>query len=53
VGLKLLADKLHGRYHLEERRHACAILETDFPDALKDIIECLDAFELLRGENPL
>ena len=38
------------RFHIEERRHALAILKTDCPDELKDILQCLDQFRLLRSE---
>ncbi len=49
MAIEILPENLRRRYHIEQRRHACAILR-DFPDELRDIIECLDAFELLRSE---
>jgi hypothetical protein len=50
MGLDILPAKLLKRYHIEERRHACAILSVDFPNELKDIIDCLNNFRLLRSE---
>jgi hypothetical protein len=50
VGLDLLPTALFQRFHVEERRHACAILGADFPSELKDIIDCLESFRLLRSE---
>ncbi len=41
---------VNGRYHIIERRHACAILSDDFPEQLQDIVDCLNHFELLRSE---
>ncbi len=50
MAIEILPGNLRRRYHIEQRRNACAILQIDFPDELRDIIECLDAFELLRSE---
>jgi hypothetical protein len=50
MGLEVIAQQTRDRYHIEERRHACAILSVDCPEELKDIIECLDQFQLLRSE---
>jgi hypothetical protein len=38
------------RFHIEERRHAVAILATDYPEEFSDILECLRQFDLLRSE---
>jgi hypothetical protein len=38
------------RYHVEDRRHACAVLSQDFPSELNDIIDCLNDFKLFRSE---
>lgn len=38
------------KYHIEERRHASAILASDFPGELQDIVDCLDQFQLVRSE---
>lgn len=50
MGLEVIAQATRERYHIEERRHACAILSVDFSGELKDIIDCLDQFQLLRSE---
>jgi hypothetical protein len=50
MGLEVIPDKTRKKYHVEERRHACAILATDSPEELRDIIDCLDQFKLLRSE---
>jgi hypothetical protein len=46
MGLESIPEKLLTRYRFEERGHACAILEKDFPDEFRDICECLDWFVL-------
>lgn len=50
MGLNLLPSEILGRYHVEERRHACAIMAADFPGELKNIVDCMAQFELLRSE---
>lgn len=50
MGLDLLPKALFDRYHLEERRHACAVLKADFPGELQDLVDCLNNFKLLRSE---
>jgi len=50
MGLEVIPQKTRDRYHIEERRHACAILAVDCAEELKDIIACLDDFRLLRSE---
>lgn len=50
MGLEAIPASTRERYHIEERRHACAILSVDCAPELKDIVECLDAFQLLRSE---
>ncbi len=45
-----LREATNGRYHIEERWHACAILSQDFPQQLQDVIDCLNQFKLLRSE---
>ncbi len=50
MGLEVIPGRMRDRYHLEERRHASAILTADCPEELKDIIDCLDQFQLLRSE---
>ena len=36
-------------YEIHEWKHACAILQSDFPDEWKDIIEVLTKFRLYRS----
>lgn len=50
MGLSLLPADILERYHIEERRHACAILASDFSAELKEILDCLHQFKLLRSE---
>jgi hypothetical protein len=50
MGLELLPQTLRNKYHIEERRHACAILAGDYPVQLKDLVDCLTDFKLLRSE---
>lgn len=50
MGLNAIPKALRDKYHIEERRHACAILAGDFPTEFKDILDCLAAFKLLRSE---
>ena len=50
MGLEVIPLRTRDRYHIEERRHACAILAADCPEELKDIVGCLDDFQLLRSE---
>ncbi len=50
MGLDAIPAVTRAKYHIEERRHASAILDVDFPNELKDIIDCLQNFELLRSE---
>jgi hypothetical protein len=48
--LELIPQKISARFHVEERRHAIAILATDHRQEFEDILNCLDQFELLRSE---
>jgi Restriction endonuclease BglII len=50
VGLEVIPDETRQKYHIEERRHACALLACDFPTELKDIVDCLNQFQLVRSE---
>lgn len=50
MGIDLIPQSILDRYTVEERRHACAILATDFREEFKDITECLDQFKLARSE---
>ena len=50
MGLDVIPAEVLQRFRVEERRHACAILATDFVDEFSDLMECLRQFELLRSE---
>lgn len=50
MGLETIPRPIRDRYHIEERRHASAILATDCPSEMQDIIDCMNQFELLRSE---
>jgi len=50
MGLEVIPEEIRQRYHVEERRHASAILTADFKDELQDILDCLRQFKLLRSE---
>lgn len=50
MALDVLPASTREKYHIEERRHACAVLSVDFAGELQDIVDCLDQFELLRSE---
>jgi len=48
MGLELIRQSVRERYTVEERGSACAILASDFPSELRDIMDCLDAFTLTQ-----
>ncbi len=50
MGTDLIRKSVRARYRIEERHHACAILASDFPGELNDIVECLDEFCLRRSD---
>lgn len=50
MGVELLPERIRSRYLVDERRHACAILATDFQSEWADLIECLERFKLVRSE---
>lgn len=50
MGLELIPRDVRDRYHVEERRHACAVLSVDCGGELADILDCLRQFILLRSE---
>ena len=50
MGLEKIPKAIRKKYHIEERRHASAILASDFPQELRDIIDCFGQFQLLRSE---
>ncbi len=50
MGISLIPNDVRQRYHVEERRHACAILRYDCHPEFDDLVGCLREFELLRSE---
>ncbi len=50
MGKNLLPKDIQEAYQVEERRHACSILKTDFPEQWKDLIEVLRAFKLRKSD---
>jgi hypothetical protein len=50
MGLEVIPQDIRERYHIEERRHASAILASDFKAELQDVLDCLRQFMLLRSE---
>lgn len=50
MGLNLISPDLHLRFQIEERRHACAVLASDFSQEFDDLLECLRRFQLARSE---
>src|SRR5262245_30455801 len=49
MGLESIPKDVRKRFTIEERGHACAILASDFPNELKDILDCLRQFSLPRS----
>lgn len=49
MSLDLLPRFIRDYYEVHEWRHACAILQGDFPTELQDIIEVLTAFRLKKS----
>ncbi len=43
-----LPDSIRNKYEIHEFRHAISILQNDFPDEYRDVIEVLDNFVLKR-----
>jgi len=48
-GVDLVPASLRGRFHFDEREHACAILTGDFAEEFRDICDCLANFSLKRS----
>jgi len=49
MGKEALPDFILTHYEVHEWKHACAILERDFPEELQDIVETLTGFRLRRS----
>lgn len=50
LSLENIPHDLREKFEIHEWRHASAILQHDFPDEWKDIVEVLSAFRLLKSE---
>jgi hypothetical protein len=50
MSVDLIPESVRQRYLVEERRHACAILASDFPEEFHDVLDCLEQFVLARSE---
>jgi len=49
LGLDLIPHAIRGRYVIQERHHACAILKTDFPGQWNDIMAALQQLTLPKS----
>ena len=50
MGVDLIPEDVRARYRFDERGHATAILASDFPQELGEILEALRAFTLKRTD---
>lgn len=50
MGIELIPDDVGEKWLFEDWRHACAILEQDFPQEWADILEVLRRFRLRRSD---
>jgi len=49
MSLEALSEFLYDNYEIHDWKHACAILQNDFPDELRDIEEVLTKFRLRQS----
>jgi hypothetical protein len=49
MGTELLSKYIHENYDVHEWRHACAILNNDFPKEFKDISDLLENFKFKKS----
>ena len=42
-------EKINNGYHIADWRHASTIIQHDFPEQWKDLIECLENFSLKKS----
>ena len=49
MGTELLPDFIREHYEVHERKHACAILQLDFPREWEDIVAVLSEFRLPKS----
>ncbi|MGH9479720.1 MAG: BglII/BstYI family type II restriction endonuclease, partial [Terriglobales bacterium] len=50
MALSSIPAELRNRFHIEERGHASAILERDYPSEFEDILACLTKFRISKSE---
>lgn len=50
MGVESLPEFLRTHYEVHEWKHACAILEKDFPGEWQDIVDVLKGFRLLKSD---
>jgi hypothetical protein len=50
LGLDLIPAGIRERYEVAERHHACAILQTDFLDEWRDILQALEQLTLPKSQ---
>jgi len=49
MGIELLPASIHDRYEIHEWKHACAILDSDFPAEWQELVALLEQFRLCRS----
>lgn len=49
MSLDLVPSEIRRRFHVDERGHACAILQRDFSEEFADLMACLSGFSLRRS----
>lgn len=50
TALDLIPQDIRDRYEVQEWKHACAVLKSDFPDEWDDIISVLSNFKLKKSD---
>ena len=50
LGLELIPEAIRDRYEVAERHHACAILDSDFPNEWNDLLDALAQITLPRSQ---
>ncbi len=49
MGVGLLPQYILDNYEVHEWKHACAIMQADFPDEWHDLLELLQEFKLCKS----
>jgi hypothetical protein len=50
MAIGLIPEYIRGNYYIQEWRHATTILQNDFPNEWKDIMDALENFKLLKSD---